>query len=630
VPDPLRDAAYARAIARAIGRLDRDTRPPAEAAPWAAFVTWAVGLRARYVPVTDAWPAAERAAAAALDATLESLREAAALEPTTTARTFRQALAAALETRRLPEGQVGQGVVVAAVGAVLGAAFDRVYIVGMAEGSFPTRPPLDPLGGGDGAPDPLRRRERQREAERRALLGALAAADGGRVVASYPRSDGAARAMHPARWLLDLAGRQLGRPVYASEMPALGAAEPEWLATVLSASDGVARAPAAAHLAERRLASVLAWRAAGRDLADHPLAARGELPLGPALRLAAARRSRAFTSFDGNLREIAGESPRLKRALHGGVLSATAVETWATCPFRYLLQNVLRVEATRRPEDEWTISPLVSGRVVHAILDQFFRELHAAGRFGPGDAFTPADHARLDAIAEEAFAQLEAEGSSGHPLAWENTRAALRADLHTLLEKDEAWRLQEQLAPAGFEQAFGRIGQADAWPAAEVRLPDGQMIRFRGLVDRIDLSPPGTVPRRALVIDYKTGSDYSYRDLQQDPLCGGRHVQLALYGRAARQALGSGEPLVVTAEYRFVSARAKFVRLPVLVDAAVDAALDTAVQTIAAGVEGGVFLAEPGEPSQGGFENCRFCDYDRVCAPTRDEAWERKRAEAGR
>src|SRR5207244_10576388 len=136
------------------------------------------------------------------------------------------------------------------------------------------------------------------------------------------------------------------------------------------------------------------------------------------------------------------------------------------CPFQYLLQNVLRVQATRRPEDEWTITPLDRGRLVHLVLEAFFRALHDAGRLGPDDAFTPADHARLEAIASEVFAALEAEGRTGHPLAWENARAAILADLHALLEKDEAWRRAEGLVPTVFESSFGDPRVAEPWPAA--------------------------------------------------------------------------------------------------------------------------------------------------------------------
>lgn len=376
---------------------------------------------------------------------------------------------------------------------------------------------------------------------------------------------------------------------------------------------------------------MVAWTARRADLAEHPLAQRTDLPLGAALRMARARRSRAFTTFDGNLGELAGRSQRMARAFGPGRTSASAIERWAGCPFQYLLQDVLRVRATERPEDEWTITARERGLAVHQILDTFFRELHAAGRLGPDDAFSSDDHDRIEALALEQLAALEAAGVTGHPLAWENARAAILADLHTLLEKDEAWRRAERLAPAHFERLFGRDDVPDAWPAARLALPDGRAIAFGGAIDRIDLSPPDERPLRALVIDYKTGRPPASDHLGPgDPLRGGRQIQLALYARALRAALGAGpDELAVRAEFRFATARGSFTRLTVEADAALDAELERVVRTVADGVAAGSFPAVPGALQNRAFENCRFCAYDRVCATNRDEAWERKQRDPG-
>ena len=103
---------------------------------------WACGLRSSYVPEDPTWPESERQASAALDEALESLRAASALEPTTTVAVFSDSLAAALEARRLDEGQSGVGVLVGPLGSGTGAAFERVYVLGMAEGLLPGRPPI--------------------------------------------------------------------------------------------------------------------------------------------------------------------------------------------------------------------------------------------------------------------------------------------------------------------------------------------------------------------------------------------------------------------------------------------------------------------------------------------------------
>jgi ATP-dependent helicase/nuclease subunit B len=107
----------------------------------------------------------------------------------------------------------------------------------------------------------------------------------------------------------------------------------------------------------------------------------------------------------------------------------------------------------------------------------------------------------------------------------------------------------------------------------------------------------------------------------------GRHVQLALYARAVRANL-TPPPAEVRAEYRFASRKGRFERRQIVADERTDARLVEVVRHTANGIRAGVFLPTPGERVRGTFENCRFCDYDRVCSTSRDEAWRRKHPNA--
>jgi len=82
-----------------------------------------------------------------------------------------------------------------------------------------------------------------------------------------------------------------------------------------------------------------------------------------------------FTAYDGNLAAVAGDSRLIQRPFTGGprcASSATTIERWASCPFQYLLVQVLRVQATDRPEDEWTITALAKGSLVHEVVTSGF------------------------------------------------------------------------------------------------------------------------------------------------------------------------------------------------------------------------------------------------------------------
>ncbi len=573
-----------------------------------------------------------------MDAALESLATASELEPTTTLGTFGEALAAALLGRRLEEGQAGVGVLVGPLGSSVGAAFDRTYVVGLAEGVLPSRLAPDPLVvERAGQRDPLHRHQQQRAAERGAFLAAASGtSSNGSVYLSYPRSDGAARANSPSRWLLEEAAHREGvASLSAGDLLNMFGPGRAWLEHIASAYDAVQHSITSLNVADRRLREVVDALRRGESLSHTGVGRRPDLVLGRALHAAAERRSRRFTAFDGNLAAIAADSRNILAPFgaDSGASSATSLQRWARCPFRYFMVNVLRVEATARPEEAWTINPLDRGTLVHAVLEQFFRERFESGRSTPVQPFSVADHARMDEIAETWLADLQQQGRTGHVLAWENARTALVHDLHLELEREEAWRVEEEdgqdgqdredvpVAPSLFERTFGDVRDPASWAPVELDLGDGLVARFRGAIDRVDVSPS-----RVLVIDYKTGGTWGYDGLEADPVAAGRLLQLALYGRAARANVGDGAP-DVRAEYRFVSSKGRFERLQISVDARTDERLLEVVRHAVSGIRSGMFLASPGAWSRGGFQNCRFCEYDRVCSTTRDEAWSRKSPE---
>ena len=62
-------------------------------------------------------------------------------------------------------------------------------------------------------------------------------------------------------------------------------------------------------------------------------------------------------------------------------VSPTALQTWATCPRKYLLGNVLRVAETEKPEDAPRISPLERGNLMPQALEALLPQ--AAPRSSP-------------------------------------------------------------------------------------------------------------------------------------------------------------------------------------------------------------------------------------------------------
>ncbi len=636
--EPLRnylrsEASATEEMRRRVEEMDRRTRPPHSATEkgWAGLAKWALELRARYIPVLKSWPAEQAEAAQLVDETISSLAAAALLDSEVLVDRFVETLEMLLGARRRPEGRLGQGVVTGSIAAIAGLTFDRIHILGMTERAYPARAAVDPIFPEDAGEDPLGRAERRLAGERMSYLGALAA--GGRAVLCFPTHDTEQRPAYPARWLLDavarLAGRRIG-PAELRELRGSGEEHP-WLTSLVSTEAALRHGPVMLNLPERRVNEAREIVQSNGDLQASALAARAELPLGRGLAATAARASREFTEFDGN---VAAVAPGLTK-LAGGLsrlhpISPSGVETWAACPFRYFLGRVLDIEPTERPEDDesWAISAIDRGSLIHAILEEFFRTLLAAARPALAETYTQADRELLEQLARQHFERVESLGQTGYRLAWLNEQTAILLDLRTVLTKDEEFRTRFAVKPEFFEQGFG---WAEGWPAAEVALADGTVVRLRGYIDRVDLGAG-----EAYVTDYKTGSNYGKKDFEDDPVVAGTKVQLAVYSNAVRRFLeergaAAGE---VTASYWFISTKGNFLRTEVSGGEAADTRLAEIMGVVNEGLTAGAFPQVPGEdqggiPKRPAFANCVFCDYHRICPTGRDQIRERKRDQPG-
>ena len=61
------------------------------------------------------------------------------------------------------------------------------------------------------------------------------------------------------------------------------------------------------------------------------------------------------------------------------VISPTSLETYATCPHRYFVSKLLRVEPLEHPEEILKISAMEIGNLIHESMDQLIKECEQAG-----------------------------------------------------------------------------------------------------------------------------------------------------------------------------------------------------------------------------------------------------------
>ncbi|HEY5886402.1 MAG TPA: PD-(D/E)XK nuclease family protein, partial [Acidimicrobiales bacterium] len=577
---------------------------------WSAWSAWSQDVLDRYLVGggTVDWAEDDLADLRDVRARVVALAELDAVDGPSEAGRFRRVLADELARTPRRVGRLGRGVQVGDLESVYGLDLDLVVVVGMAVGWYPPRHRDDPLLPDHelvdaGLADALGRPDRSDE--RRDHLAARAA--GAEVVLLAPRSDPRGqRELQPARWLMEELGDRTGWPVGVSDVADL---EVGWLERPRSFEESVRRVTVPLDAGERDLAAVLASTVAGSpELHDHPVVA-ADPRLARGLQAVAARRDRAYGEWTGHI----GVRDEL-RVDDEALASATRLERFALCPFQYLLGNVLGVRAHEDPVDEEGITPRDRGSLVHQVLEEFFAE--ALDR-DPDAGWTDADLERLHAIVDHVGEAYRARGMTGRDLGWELESSAIRRWLGAVLDRDADERSARQARPAAVELLFG--GDSE-YPAAEVGLPDGRRLRFKGAIDRVDREADGSL----LVIDYKTGRGGSYRNVDDDRLDRGKRLQLPIYADAARRALGpaDGPPPPVEAYYWFVEEGGKKAWRGGPVDEAVQDRFEDVVATVVDGIEGGDFPANPGEDGFYGPSHCGYCDFNRVCPSSRVDLWE--------
>ena len=517
--------------------------------------------------------------------------------------TLRDVLDQELTHRVREAAGLGRGVLVGPLQDFVGADLDLLIIMGAAESSYPPRGHEHPLlRDGIRGEIGLRTLADRRGAERRDHLGALASA--AVVVLTHPVADTRAqRGVEPAPWLLEQTDPRLTSREEKQTAPAsfqASVCDAGWPAASPSEYD-VRLAVSAAPLAS-----------------DHPLVAAVPA-LARGLAAARQRSGGVFGMWTGGLTRPV---PDAVTARFAGTLSATSLQLYAECPLHYYLEYVLGVRPVEEP-DEDKADAAERGTAVHGVLERLVRRSIDAGK-APAEPWSEAEHAGAQRLLAEQAERMLAEGKAGRPIPWAVQMEKGRRQLRQVLLADDAYRAARGARPRDVEHAFGRDDQ----PPLVLDLPGGQ-VKLSGSIDRIDQTSDGEL----VVIDYKTGKSGNYEtfprfgdaaDATADLTDRGKKLQLPLYALAARRDYG-GDAAPISAYYWFVD-EGEGRRGGPVGEPAVDRFHDV-VGVLADGIRDGAFPARPGafDPFYRSFENCSWCQFDRVCSKTRDDVWERTR-----
>jgi len=421
----------------------------------------------------------------------------------------------------LPVGQSPSAGAVEAwpTGEAPGLTARAVIVLGAERGDWPESPRVDALLGNaarEALDAHLERRalatafHRQSEAEFR---GWSALAAGSEVLAvgwtAGPDREGPAPL---AALALDLAG-----------------AEESWLA--LDPPLEAARGAAEALRAAARLSSAGQAVLAGRALAGWPgLAERA----GDAAERGRMEQERRVAWAAGVASPAAGKIPPALPAFAASLpaeWSATDLETFAACPYRFML----RAAGVREPDGaDLDMEPRDEGAMVHAILEAFLRSRRDRGAWPlAGDE---ADREEARRIAADVLSRFEAEGRVGDPSTWAGRREAVLLRLDRFVAAEA--RAVDGLRPVLLEYAFG---SGTGRPAFAIPAPGGDVL-LQGRIDRVDADG-----QRLLVIDYKNSrSSAAARERLSDQELGTSSFQAPVYLLAAARELPGRSELSAT------------------------------------------------------------------------------------
>jgi ATP-dependent helicase/nuclease subunit B len=494
----------------------------------------------------------------------------------------------ALELAREPVGAFGRGVFVGEIMAARGLSFRATIIPGLVERGIPRPVREDPLLLDDeraylGERTGRLVSEKKSGFDEERLLFTLMLRSATKIaILSFPRLDmTTGRDRLPSFYLLHVftavSGRRASyrefdrwnrvRRVELSRLfPAVAAQAVDRTERYLAGADAAMQGEEAAPLAALFATAPFFRRACNAEIA---------------------RSGVAFTPYDGVL--IGGRA-RARLAEREWALSVRRVQTYLRCPYRFFLEQVLAIEQVEEPERVRSVSPLDRGTLVHGVLCEFYRRATAAGIVPLQRQHELRAKQLMGEVVTAQCAEFTAEGLTGLPLVWEREQRLLTEKMLDFVAAEIA--ASDGFVPTRFEYGFG-----DGDATVALRLPDGEVVRLRGRIDRIDWGWSND----GRVIDYKTG-----RPTEVAPdVIDADTIQLPFYLHAARVLFP--ERQWQRADLYYVGPHSHFERRGYNANApaAQEAALAEFLAPVVRGIHSGWFAA--GAPS------CVRCQFVAIC-----------------
>jgi len=517
--------------------------------------------------------------------------------------------------RREPPLRRYGSVFVSGIDEVRGRVFDIVFLPGLCEGLFPSRAHEDPIlldvyrtklvAQASACVPALLHLQDDRVADERRRLHIACATARTRLVFSYPRMDAVeSRPRVPSFYALEIVRAAHGR------LPELRAFEEHARGGAPSRLDWPAPAEALEAIDDAEFDLAALGRTDAKGAGNYLIPANRFLA--ESLRRYARRNRTAWFPADGIVEpDAATRAVLATQRLAARSYSPSALQHYATCPYRFLLHAIHRL----RPREEKValeqMDPLTRGALFHQAQFRLFGELQSAELL----PMRPQNAARIleiaDGVLDRVAAENEEKLAPAIPRVWRSEIEDLRIDLHGWIQQvaasDDGW------VPAHFEFSFGIQPDELRDPhstEAEAVLDNG--VRLRGAIDLIEKHPVRGTLR---ITDHKTG-----KPPQELPkyVGGGALLQPLAYAMAAETLLGASAEV---SRLSYCTERGGYQEIRFDVTPRHRAFFTHAMSLIDGAIDRG-FL--PAAPQSGA---CAMCDYLPVCGPNEERRTARKRRE---
>ena len=409
---------------------------------------------------------------------------------------------AAFTRYNIPE-KPGYGVQITTLNEIRGLNFDYLFIGGLNDGDFPTRFTPEIFFSGSFA-----REEIQHQVEQRYLFYQALCTWRKKLYLSFPEFDGK-RELVQSSFLQDFNSlfetQKINRDhfkdeVYSKEelLELLGKISPE-------------------QRKELKIPAGLNINLEGINKAIEIDRKRMEEPFGES----------EFTGFIS--KDIPDKLKNKLEEISVGEFSATQLENYAKCPYKYFVENVLRLETITEPVEE--LEAFEYGSLIHTILYEFYTKLKEKGIIlsnCPDDDFKTAENL-LFKIAGQKFDELklspELSFYEREKLLGINNRRT-QSLLYKFLEEERT--NDSGYIPSFFELSFGKVKNQSKSSKKFNESVNAGKIKLKGKIDRIDINEE---EKTLKVVDYKLGG----KKPSSEDLLTGISLQLPLYLFAAKE-----------------------------------------------------------------------------------------------